>query len=122
MQQLDISGSAFPSTLPDTIDWRDQRPNVVTPVKNQGMCGSCWAVTAVEVMETHIALKTGHLLELSPQQLTSCTPNPDQCGGDGGCDGATASLAFSYTIKAGISSQWLYPYTSGITGMTGKCK
>merc|ERR1719384_1442243 len=108
--------------LPESLDWRDHRPAVVTPVKTQGGCGSCWAFSAVESIESHIALQTGKLLSLSPQQLTSCTPNPQKCGGSGGCSGATAQLAFNYTAQAGLSEIWDYPYESGITGGSGACQ
>uniref|UniRef100_A0A7S4T955 Peptidase C1A papain C-terminal domain-containing protein n=1 Tax=Alexandrium monilatum TaxID=311494 RepID=A0A7S4T955_9DINO len=108
-------------TQPKSLDWRDHRPSVVTAVKSQGSCGSCWAFASTAVLESHIALRTGILFDLSPQQLNSCTPNPQQCGGTGGCMGATAQLAFNYTIQAGINTQWNYPYLSGITAQTGEC-
>uniref|UniRef100_A0A7S4T962 Peptidase C1A papain C-terminal domain-containing protein n=1 Tax=Alexandrium monilatum TaxID=311494 RepID=A0A7S4T962_9DINO len=106
---------------PNSLDWRDHRPSVVTAVKSQGHCGSCWAFAASAVLESHIALRTGVLFDLSPQQLNACTPNPQRCGGSGGCTGATSQLAFNYTIQAGINSQWNYPYLSGITAETGEC-
>merc|ERR1719343_921764 len=81
-------------------DWRHHSPSIVTKVKSQGNCGSCWAFAASEVMESFIARRTGVLMELSPQQLVDCTPNPRQCGGEGGCLGATVQLAFNYTINA----------------------
>mmetsp|Transcript_79429 Transcript_79429/g.199597 ORF Transcript_79429/g.199597 Transcript_79429/m.199597 type:complete len:429 (+) Transcript_79429:105-1391(+) len=108
------------ATPPEHFDWRTARPNVVTAVKNQGGCGSCWAFASTAVMESVIAIDTGVLFDLSPQQVTSCTPNPDECGGSGGCSGATAQLAFNYTIKAGITSMWTYPYTSYM-GDSGSC-
>merc|ERR1719215_886541 len=108
--------------LPQRVDWREHLPSVVTPVKNQGGCGSCWAFSAAETMESHIALQTGVLLSLSPQHLTSCTPNPNHCGGTGGCRGATASLAFNHTVDKGIMTIWDYPYESGTSGRTGTCK
>mmetsp|Transcript_82218 Transcript_82218/g.206897 ORF Transcript_82218/g.206897 Transcript_82218/m.206897 type:complete len:361 (-) Transcript_82218:490-1572(-) len=107
--------------LPEQFDWRDRRPSVVTAVKNQGSCGSCWAFAATAVMESAIALATDTLYELSPQQLTSCVPNPQECGGSGGCMGATAQLAFNYTAKHGLTSLWTWPYTSGIWRSDGEC-
>ena len=82
-----------------SIDWRQK--GVVTPVKNQGGCGSCWAFSSTENMESHWALATNQLLELSTQQVTSCTPNPRECGGTGGCRGATSELGYEYAIAAG---------------------
>jgi len=107
--------------LPAHFDWRERRPSVVTAVKNQGSCGSCWAFAATAVMESAIAISTDTLFELSPQQLTSCTPNPKECGGAGGCMGATAQLAFNYTVRHGMTSLWTWPYTSGIWRSNGEC-
>merc|ERR1712070_1095672 len=73
------------SDLPVNKDWRDAKPTVVSPVKNQGGCGSCWAFSTVEVLESAVAIASGKLLELSPQQVVSCAPNPNDCGGTGGC-------------------------------------
>lgn len=103
--------------LPSEVDWRKpQGPkkdtNTMTPVKNQKMCGSCWAFASIEALESHIANKTGTLYTLSPQQLVSCTPNPRQCGGTGGCEGATAELAFSYVAEHGIVQDKTFPYDS----------
>mmetsp|Transcript_53737 Transcript_53737/g.114700 ORF Transcript_53737/g.114700 Transcript_53737/m.114700 type:complete len:440 (+) Transcript_53737:120-1439(+) len=107
--------------LPEDFDWREHRPSVVTAVKDQGGCGSCWAFASTEVMESAVALATGKLWDLSPQQLTSCMPNPQECGGSGGCNGAIAQLAFNYTIQNGLDTQWSYPYTSGLNGDSGEC-
>merc|ERR1712083_835964 len=56
--------------------------------------------------------------KLSPQQIVSCSPNPDQCGGSGGCDGSTQPLAFNYTETAGLTTEESYPYQ----GTTGTCQ
>jgi cathepsin L len=101
--------------LPDSIDWRDH--GVVTPPKDQGGCGSCWAFSAAQSLESHLAIATGNLVALSPQQIVSCAPNPDHCGGSGGCDGSTQPLAFNYTETAGITTEASYPYA----GRTGTC-
>lgn len=108
------------SDLPASVDWRDH--GVVTPTKNQGGCGSCWAFSATEVLESHVAVQTGKLLVLSPQELVSCAPNPDECGGTGGCSGATQWVGFNYTEHAGgLSLESSYPY-QGITGTCSKSK
>jgi cathepsin L len=101
--------------LPTSVDWRTK--NVVTPVKNQGACGSCWAFAATEEIESVVAQATGKLPVLSPQNVVSCTPNPQKCGGTGGCSGATAELAFQYVASKGIASNADYPYR----GVTGTC-
>ena len=104
--------------LPTAVDWRTKSPSVVTPPKNQGGCGSCWAFSATETLESAVAIATGKLLTLSPQQIVSCTPNPDDCGGTGGCSGATQQLGFNYTMGAGITTETNYPYR----GTTGTCE
>lgn len=55
------------SELPSRVDWRES--NVVSPVKDQGGCGSCWAFSSVAVLESHVAKATGFLFELSVQQV-----------------------------------------------------
>lgn len=113
--------SYTPLPLPRAIDWRDTIPAVVTPVKNQGGCGSCWAFSATEVIESAAAIATGVLFDLSPQQLVSCVDNPHKCGGSGGCEGATVNLALNYTQNvAGLKEIWTNPYRSG-TSETPEC-
>jgi hypothetical protein len=56
------------SALPKSVDWRTKK-NVISPVKSQGGCGSCWAFSATESIESAVAIGTGKLLTLSPQQI-----------------------------------------------------
>jgi cathepsin L len=108
-EQLDIKPL---KDLPTNVDWREK--GVVSPPKDQAMCGSCWAFAATETIESHVAIASGKLEVLSPQQIASCTPNPKKCGGTGGCEGATAELAFDYVSKeVGIFTEKDYPYKSG---------
>lgn len=95
------------------VDWRTK--GAVTAVKDQGQCGSCWAFSAVEGVESAWFLKHGSLPVLSPQQVVSC----DKV--DGGCDGGDLPTAFAYIEKSGLTTEALYPYTSG-NGVTGTCK
>jgi len=97
---------------PESIDWRARSPSVITPVKDQGLCGSCWAFAAASVLESHLAIATGKLLSLSPQELVSCAPNYNHCGGDGGCSGSTAELAYDYVAEHGLVTEWAAGYTS----------
>jgi len=102
--------------LPVEVDWR-KVPGVLTPVKNQGNCGSCWAFATTETIESEYALiNKVNAPVLSPQNVVSCTPNPQQCGGTGGCGGATAELGLSYVSSKGIylNSQWPYSATNGV--------
>jgi len=117
-RKLSLPRASIPytRTVPDSVDWRTK--NAVSPVKNQGGCGSCWAFSAVESIESSVFLNTGKMPILSPQNIVSCTPNPQHCGGTGGCDGATPELAFDYTKAKNIASEADYPYTA----RTGTCK
>lgn len=110
------------SSTPFQVDWTRVTPPVVTAVKNQLMCGSCWAHASTETMESRWALATGQLNDLSQEQVTACTPNPQECGGTGGCNGATHELAYEYATSAGgLTEEWIYPYTSGY-GVVDACK
>mmetsp|Transcript_15555 Transcript_15555/g.33789 ORF Transcript_15555/g.33789 Transcript_15555/m.33789 type:complete len:413 (-) Transcript_15555:533-1771(-) len=108
-------------TLPDRLDWREHYPTVISPVKSQGSCGSCWAFTAVEELESFAAMASGRLMELSPQSINSCSPNPLECGGSGGCMGSTPQLGWNWTMTNGVPSIWAVPYTSGLMATTGNC-
>lgn len=93
---------------PDSIDWREK--GAVTPVKNQGGCGSCWAFSATETMESAYQVASGKLLTLAPQTYVNCVKNPNTCGGTGGCEGATMELAFNLTVQTGIALESDIPY------------
>jgi len=99
-------------TLPETVDWRSRGDVVTTPIKNQGGCGSCWAFASVGALESHIAINTGKLLEMSVQELVSCTPNPQSCGGSGGCTGSTAEIAYAWVAQHGMLEEWRFGYQS----------
>jgi len=105
--------------LPAEVDWRKQ--GVITDVKNQGQCGSCWAFCTTEMIESYAGIATGSTPELSSQQVTSCTPNPLSCGGTGGCMGSIAQLGYTYIQLFGHVTEEDYPYTSGTTTETGDC-
>jgi len=101
-----------PTDLPTEVDWRTK--GVVTPPKDQASCGSCWTFATAETLESHFAIKTGKLVVLSEQQVLDCTPNPQHCGGSGGCGGGTAELAYARISEiGGLTSEALYPYVSG---------
>lgn len=110
---------------PSSVDWRSR--SVMTRVNDQKQCGSCWAFSAVETLESHLALATNTTppLPLSTQQVVDCAPNPRECGGTGGCDGGLQSVAFNYSSNqtsynrtlGGLALARSYPYT----GETGSC-
>jgi len=93
----------------DSIDWSAK--GATTPVKDQGQCGSCWAFASTEGVESAWYLATGELLELAPQQFVDCVENPRECGGTGGCEGATVDIAYQYLEQAGgLALEKDYPY------------
>lgn len=87
-------------------------------VRNQGDCGSCWAIAASTVLEGHAEIYTGKTRTFSAQQIVACTPNPRHCGGDGGCKGATAELAMDWVLKHGCAEESEVPYTGGDSACT----
>merc|ERR1719265_436567 len=85
------------------LDWRPNMTYSMDFQKDQGACGSCWAVATTSALEAHADIHFGVSVPLSEQELVSCTPNLLHCGGKGGCDGATAELAFgSLQTQGGI--------------------
>mmetsp|Transcript_18348 Transcript_18348/g.13348 ORF Transcript_18348/g.13348 Transcript_18348/m.13348 type:complete len:374 (-) Transcript_18348:171-1292(-) len=105
--------------LPKQVDWRSK--GVVSAVKDQGHCGSCWAFASTAVIESHVALSTGLLFDLSPQQIAMCSPNPNNCGGSGGCNGATAEIAFDYVANSdGLYEEYQYSYAA-YYGQNSEC-
>merc|ERR1719209_2881164 len=99
--------------LPASVDWREQ--GVITEVRDQGQCGSCWAFASAAAMSAYGKINdmSHDLVTLSTQHITSCTPNPLHCGGTGGCMGSIEPLAFTYASMFGIVTEEEYPYTSG---------
>jgi cathepsin L len=108
------------SELPVSVDWREK--NVVSTVKDQGHCGSCWAFASTATLESHVAINSGLLYTLSTQQMAMCAGNPDHCGGTGGCEGSTAELAFAYVAGShGMFQEYQYSYVS-YYGQDYECK
>jgi len=98
--------------IPTNVDWRNA--GIITAVKDQGDCGSCWTFGTAESIESYMALATpGNLIDISEQQILDCVPNPDQCGGTGGCQGGTPELAYVGLMQiGGAATEWTYPYQS----------
>jgi C1A family cysteine protease len=95
------------------VDWSGV---YTTPVKDQGYCGSCWAFSATEQLESDSMRVLGTSFILAPQQVVSCDTVSS------GCQGGWPTWAFDYIKSAnGQEEDGVYPYTSGTTGDTGVC-
>ncbi|XP_061885692.1 cathepsin K [Entelurus aequoreus] len=89
--------------LPKSVDYR--KKGMVTPVKDQGSCGSCWAFSSAGALEGQLAKTTGQLRDLSPQNLVDCVTE------NSGCGGGYMTTAFKYVRdNGGIDSEESYPY------------
>ncbi|PIA27153.1 hypothetical protein AQUCO_08300089v1 [Aquilegia coerulea] len=98
--------------LPKSIDWREKGA-VVSEVKNQGSCGSCWAFSTIAAVEGINKIVTGDLISLSEQELVDCDTSYDS-----GCNGGLMDYAFEFIMKnGGIDTEDDYPYK----GVDGQC-
>jgi C1A family cysteine protease len=100
---------------PQSLDWRTS--GVVTAVKNQKQCGSCWAFSATETIESSWMMANNvtniTFAPLAPQQIVDCDNM------DGGCDGGNPYTAYQYVMSAGgLDKESAYPYT----GNDGPCE
>ncbi|EKX39047.1 hypothetical protein GUITHDRAFT_154556 [Guillardia theta CCMP2712] len=102
------------STRPKAIDWRTK--SAVTPVKNQGQCGSCWSFSTTGAVEGAWVVAGHPLISLSEEELVQCDTKSDQ-----GCNGGLMDNAYAWIIQnGGIAAEDVYPYISG-NGTTGVC-
>jgi len=114
--EVHIAPSNYTAT---SKDWTTST-GVVTPVKDQGNCGSCWSFSATGALEGVYAQRypqTSSWTGFSEQELVSCATTLNN-----GCNGGLMDYAFKYVInKGGLCSEVAYPYTSGTTGQNGAC-
>jgi len=99
-------------SLPATVDWRGTGAD--SPVKDQAMCGSCWAFGTVGALEAAVFRETGKQILLSEQQLVDCAWSPKSYKGkspNAGCYGGYQTTAFDwYFARGSAASQESYPY------------
>ncbi len=112
---LERFNAARPGVLPElklkqgcvstlkSFDWRHFKK--VTPVRNQGACGSCWAFAALGAYEGNYAIRNTSLINASEQDLLSCS-------GAGSCKGGWWGPSFDYLIATGVAREADYPYTA----------
>ncbi|KAG4929550.1 hypothetical protein JHK82_046614 [Glycine max] len=101
------------AVLPDEKDWRKE--GIVSQVKDQGNCGSCWTFSTTGALEAAYAQAFGKNISLSEQQLVDCAGAFNNFG----CNGGLPSQAFEYIkYNGGLDTEEAYPYT----GKDGVCK
>ncbi|AAZ38185.1 VCATH [Agrotis segetum nucleopolyhedrovirus A] len=88
---------------PSSFDWRTY--NKVTSVKDQSMCGACWAFASLGALESQYAIKYDRLIDLAEQQLVDCDFV------DMGCDGGLIHTAYEQIMQmGGVEQEFDYPY------------
>jgi len=96
--------------LAESIDWTTK--GAVTPVKNQGQCGSCWSFSTTGGLEGAYQVSSGNLVSMSEQQFVDCDRS------DSGCNGGLMDQAFSFAQSNAIATEESYPYR----GVDGSCR
>ncbi len=118
----DLFGSGETAPIPQVegspvvVDWRNVGGiSYVSPVKNQGGCGSCWAFATTAGLESQYMMGTGGMpIDLSEQILVSCS-------GAGTCSGGSPSSASSYIRDTGLPAESCFRYTATNDSCSNAC-
>jgi hypothetical protein len=98
--------------IPKNFDWRNK--GIIAKVRDQSNCGSCYAMSSAEAIESALALQNGKLIELSVQQIVDCSHKE----GNEFCNGGLMSYSYNYVKRKGICSDSEYKYR----GFESQCK
>lgn len=104
----------FGKKLTNAVEVNWVQKGKVSPVKNQGKCGSCWTFSATGAMESHLDIQFNEKKDLSQQQLLDCSYQYQ----NNGCKGGLERQAFEYVMDYGIMGAQSYPYM----GREGQCR
>ena len=102
--ELDDDEEEIAENLPISWDWRDK--GMVTPVKDQGQCGSCWAFSAIEAIESGWMINGNEMEIMSTQELVDCTTSV----GNMGCSGGWYFQAYDWLKDHKTMRESDYPY------------
>lgn len=116
MHSIDMNGAI---AFEEHFDAREKWPGYIQPIRDQGNCGSSWAISTVDVAADRLAImsKGEDQMPLSAQQLISCHNRRQQA-----CKGGYTDRAWRYIVDKGVVSEECYPYTSGRNGTKGRCE
>ncbi|XP_074270341.1 actinidain-like [Silene latifolia] len=111
IKELNASAFSFygdQSNIASFVDWRMR--GAITPIKNQGQCGSCWTFATVAAIESINQITTGQLISLSEQDILDCLDT----SGNGGCNGGVMAEAFNFIAQGNhLPTEYEYPYQGG---------
>jgi len=116
-----IPATALATTIPTKLDWRNyNNKNFVTPVKNQGSCGSCWAFADTANAESATLIKAGtsysqNPIDFSEQIVLSCSNS-------GSCEGGLPEEAGNFLVFSGTNNESCFPYSATDSACISACQ